>query len=344
LSPFTARHTPLELLDVVRVVAEHANPGAPTGVSGRVWNAHRGPAGRPDAPLASSVAKRLELPWAQVLAVAAAPPEERLRRLRQLQSDQGRKGLSLVGVRVALRQAAVRLEQSTLTRADYQRGREMIVAASHRTRHAAIAQRAMPELSQIDSLLRRYRLTWEQALEQAGLQAAERVVERGMALEDAVQGFVEDTGHLPRTRRHLWDWAAQRGIALARIPQAKVRIKAAVDEIARQRARDGLPALTPLVAADVQLAGRAGERQGPPARRYRWTRATLIAGLALAMAQLEPGQELDQRTLKRIAAARSDLPIPSYSVVNRHLRKHHPGETWEQWRREAEAIARSTGP
>lgn len=51
-------------------------------------------------------------------------------------------------------------------------------------------------------------------------------------------------------------------------------------------------------------------------------------------------RQLDQRSLKRIAADRRDLPIPSYSTVNRHLRNHHPDETWEQWRREAEQLAR----
>lgn len=62
--------------------------------------------------------------------------------------------------------------------------------------------------------------------------------------------------------------------------------------------------------------------------------------MALAVELLGPGQ-LDQRSLKRIAADRRDLPIPSFSTVNRHLRKHHPKESWEQWRREAEARARA---
>jgi hypothetical protein len=62
--------------------------------------------------------------------------------------------------------------------------------------------------------------------------------------------------------------------------------------------------------------------------------------MAIAVELLGPGAQLDQRSLKRVAAEHRDRPIPSYSVVNRHLRRHYPDETWEQWRGEAQQRAR----
>lgn len=340
--PFTASHTPLELLEIVRVVSLRADPQAPTSVSGRVWDAHRAPAGHPDAPRAFSIAQRLGVPWRDVLRVAHEPADNRWRLLANFQADKGRKGVTLAAVFVALCQAAHRLGQPSVNRSDYTRARELILASSRRTRHAAIAERAMPQLTQIEELLRRNKLTWEQAVRQAGLEGPPRVDQRGLSLEDAVGAFIDDVGRLPRHLHQLRAWARARGVSLEHIRTGGApEFRQASAAVIEQRKRDGLPAVdlaptkTQFTRSDDQPAG------GPPARRRFWTRATLIEGMALAVELLGPGRQLDQRSLKQIAAERRDLPIPSYSVVHRYLRKHHPDESWEQWRSEAEQLARS---
>jgi hypothetical protein len=63
----------------------------------------------------------------------------------------------------------------------------------------------------------------------------------------------------------------------------------------------------------------------------------IVAGMARAVAHLRPGERLDQRSLKRIAREHPDEAIPSYTVVNRHARS--AGATFDQWRREAIALA-----
>jgi hypothetical protein len=338
--PFTASHTPLELLDIVRAVSLRADPQVPTTVSGRVWDAHRAPAGHPDAPRAFSIAQRLGVPWRDVLRVAHEPADNRWRLLANFQADKGRKGVTLAGVFMALRQAAHRLGQPSVNRSDYTRARELILASSRRTRHAAIAERAMPQLTQIEELLRRNKLTWEQAVRQAGLAAPPRVEHRGLPLEDAVRAFIDDTGTLPRHFEQLRKWSAAKGLAIQWTRAPGKSAQAAIAAVVAQRRAAGLPDLQP---ADHHMQfARAGATVDGPARRHGvWTRERLIEGMALAVELLGRGQQLDQRSLKRLARDRRDLPIPSYSTVHRYLRVHHPDESWEQWRREAEQLARS---
>jgi hypothetical protein len=338
--PFRARHTPLELLDIVRAVSLCAAPDAPTTVSGRAWDEHRAAAGHPDTPRAFSIARRLELAWSDVLRAAHEPEANRWRTLAHLQADKGRKGLTLDGVFVALRQAAQRLGQPSVNRSDYIRARELMLAASRRTRHAAVAERAMPELTQIEELLRRNQLSWEQGLLRAGLGHATRVDQRGLQLEDAVRAFIDEHAKLPRNFDQLRACAASHGIAIQQTRTPGAATQAAIHAVVEQRRQAGLPELERAERTQRFEPAEAVTTIGPPARRPRWNRESIIDGMAAAVQVLGPGQQLDQRSLKRLAAERRDLPIPSYSVVNRHLR-HHPGETWEQWRREAEELARS---
>lgn len=346
--PFASRHKPLELLEIVRQVSTLANPVAPTDVSGREWDAHRAAAGFPDAPLAFSISKRFGISWAGVLTAAHVSEENRWRRLTHLQADKGRKGLDLPAVSVALRQAARRLEKPGIDRSDYGEARELILRASRGTRQAAIAARALPELTQIEEILRRHRITWEQGLLNAGLDKPARSDNSGLSLEDGINAFVEDTGCLPLHYHQLYRWAISRRISLSfprKSPGAATQ--QAIDQVIAARARAGLAPLSraprdlPLDRVPDAVDTR---HLGPRARRQRWDRESLINGLALAVELLGPGRQLDQRSLKRVAVEHGHLPIPSYSVVNRHLRRNHPDESWEQWRQEAEARARRGQP
>jgi hypothetical protein len=341
--PFEPRHSPLELLEIVRAVSLYVDPDQPATVSGRRWDAGRSSAGHADAPRAFSIAKRLGVSWPALLRVAHLEPDLAWRRLANLQADKGRKGVTLDGVFIALRQAALRLGAPSVDRTDYKAAREGLVAASRRTRRGRAVERAVPELTQIEEVLRRNGLSWEQALEQAGLAPPESKRRRGVEFEQLARAFIDQFGRLPRNYVQLRRWAEATGTSFpaprkGQAEQARLAIAAVLDG----RWRAGLPDL-PIASADLTFEN-TGPRLGTPARIKQWDRERLIAGMALAVELLGPGQQLDQRSLKRIAADRRDLPIPSYSTVNRHLRKHHPNETWEQWRREAMTRARTPRP
>jgi hypothetical protein len=64
--------------------------------------------------------------------------------------------------------------------------------------------------------------------------------------------------------------------------------------------------------------------------------------MARAARLLAPGQQLDQRTLKRLAQDHPHAGIPSYSTINRLVRSH-PAEGFDTWRRESERLARGSG-
>ena len=135
--PFQPRHSPLELLEIVRVVSLHVDADAPHTVNGRRWDDGRAGAGHHDAPRAFSIAKRLEVSWPDVLLVAHLEPELAWRRLNNLRADKGRKGITLDRVLLALRQAAVRLNKPGIDRTDYERARREMTAASRRARRGA---------------------------------------------------------------------------------------------------------------------------------------------------------------------------------------------------------------
>jgi hypothetical protein len=78
------------------------------------------------------------------------------------------------------------------------------------------------------------------------------------------------------------------------------------------------------------------------ARRRECNKDEIIAGLARAIHLLGRGGQLTQRTLKTLAAEHPDQRIPSWSSVDRCRRRHHPGERWADWRREAQQLAATT--
>ncbi len=337
--PFQPRHSPLELVEIVRVVSLHVDARAPQTVSGRRWDDGRAGAGHPDAPRAFSIAKRLEVSWSDVLLVAHIEPELAWRRLSNLRSDKGRKGITLDRVLLALRQVAVRLDKPGIDRSDYERAREEMIAASRRARRGDAVDRAIPERTQVEELLRRHGLSWEEGLQRAGLSNPERKNRRAAPLVELVRSFVDEHEQLPRHFKQLERWANAHSISITRAGKGDGEAAAeAIAAVVTERRDAGLPEL-PIAPSNMAFTA-TGRVTGARAHIRDWDREKLIAGMALAVEILGPGAQLDQRSLKRIAAERRDLPIPSYSTVNRHLRRHYPDDTWEQWRREAHERAR----
>lgn len=341
MPPFTARHSPLELLEIVRAVSQHTAPDAPTRLSGRQWDLGRVGAGHAQAPRAFSIAKRLGVAWSDVLRVAHTDAENMWRLLANLQADKGRKGITLAGVFVALRQAAHRLDQPSVNRTDYARARDQILKSTRRTRHAGTAARAIPSLTQVEELLRQHGLDWSQAVKQAGLAQPPRPSHSGLTPDEAVRTFIADVGKPPHSHRQLRRWSSARQISIKEGPKPAAATRAAIDAVLEERRQAGLGEL-PRADANAVFERSATTRvTGPVKLRKKWNRETLLDGMALAVNLLGAGQQLDQRSLKRVAAERRDLPIPTYSTVNRHLRTNYPDETWEQWRREATTRARA---
>lgn len=336
---FAARHNDLELLAIVRDVARAAEPADPRTVAGRRWDDHRARAGRAGAPGAASIARRFGLSWRDVLRVAHADPNDALRRLNNLRADKGRKGFDLAAVMIALRQAAVRLGSEQLDRSDYERARAQILKPSRRTPQRTVVERAIPSVTQVDEVLRQNDMTWAAALRRAGLAPATKkgAGHIGMPLAEAIAAFVDDVSMMPATRQHLVKWAAARGVSIEGRDKAAPVVLAAISEFAVARDRDGLPTL-PVAKDGMRFTGLApaDASHGPRARRFDWNRESLIAGMATATELLPPGEPLNQRALKRLAAEHPALRIPSYSTVNRHLRVNHPDESWEEWRQEAQ--------
>lgn len=103
------RHTPLELLALVREVAALAAQAGPEKATQAAWDSSRADAGHSDAPRARSICDRLGVSWPRLLRITHGNPDNALRALGNLAADKGRKGHTLPRVAVALRQAALRL-------------------------------------------------------------------------------------------------------------------------------------------------------------------------------------------------------------------------------------------
>jgi hypothetical protein len=236
---------------------------------------------------------------------------------------------------VALRQAAVRLGTKTLSRSDYQRAREEIVALTQDPAARRKVERAMPTLTSIETVLAQNAMDWEDGVTMVGLNAHEARSVAGMSIDAAVRAFLAEIGKLPRSANQLRNWTRERSVSLAQASAAE--FKSALANI--QQHTDGtVPVAKPRDHRRSEAQAPAAVA-GPPARSAEWRKPQVIAGLAKAIRILGPGAQLTQRSLKEIARSHPGQGIPSWSPVHRCLTKQHPGETWDEWRRQAEQLA-----
>lgn len=324
------------LLDAVREVARAAGGADPMRVTQASWDANRAKAGRSDVPRAHSIAQRLRITWPQVLKLAHGRQSDALRALNSLQADKGRKRLTLPAISTALRQAALRLEQPGIDRGDYRRAREQILASSRRA-HNATAERSLPTLTQIDLVLRQNNMNWAEALQLAGLGAPKRADFSGLDQETSLRLFADEVGGVPVGPVQLREWAAEiRKVSI--VHPTNDGLKAAIVSLQASRADDGLPPLPVAARQAHRAAVTTTPLVGPRTRRREWTRAEIIDGLVAAIGVLD-GQQLTQARLKAAAKDHPGQNIPSWSAVTGCIRRKHPDQTWEQWRREAERLA-----
>lgn len=304
------------------------------------WDEGRAGAGHPDAPTARAIVQRLGVAWSRLLQIAHGGPDDALRALGNAAADKGRKGHTLPRAATALRQAALRLDKPGVTRGDYRKARGQIIAAARRAGRSASVTRALPDLTQMETVLGQNNMSWEDGLVFAGLQLPERVENQGLDERAAARAFVEDLGKLPRSAKQLKGWAHSRKLSI-RHPR-RALLDDAVAEIQRERAAARQPDLEVADRGEHQVAPAGpAAANGRPARAAEWNKPEIIAGLARAIRILGAGKQLTQRALKEVAEANPGRGIPSWSSVDRRRRTHHPEETWQEWVAEAAALART---
>jgi hypothetical protein len=191
----------------------------------------------------------------------------------------------------------------------------------------------MPALTQIETVLAQHEMSWEDALEAAGLEPPARFDDSGLDAEAGVRAFVENVGALPRSASQLREWAQATGTSIENLLWPAVQKATAL--VQREHTASGKP---PLAVAKLgeHLAGDSStSRNDRPSRKREWDKQQVLAGLTLAVTMLD-GQQLTQRSLKQLVKDNPGCGVPSWSSVDRCLRAN-AGDTWEQYRRDAEA-------
>lgn len=340
MPPFQPKHSDLELLEIVRAVSVVADPDSPATVSQTTWDESRAKAGHPDAPLARTIsADRFGVPWPRVLRIAHGNLDDALRALGNAAADKGRKGVTLPRIATALRQVATRLDKPGINRREYKDGRESIILTSRGPARTA-ARRSLPELTQVETVLKQNEMSWEAGLVFAGLEVPILGSIPGLSADASVRLFAVTKEKVPRTRTQLRRWANHHGIACARMQQPA--FEAAVAALQDERAAAGLAAL-PAAPKDEDLAEPVPvvAPDAPAKRAKEWDdKEAVIRGMAKAVRLLR-GKQLTQRSLKETARKHPGRGIPGYSQVDSCRQKYYPGETWRQWVTEATTLAKS---
>jgi len=123
----------LHLLEGVREVALLVDPVDLTAVTQRTFDEARSRCpGFERLPAARNVCRRLDLPWATVLELAALRPAKRPRVLGRLQGERENAELTPEVLTYALRLVAQRVQKSTITPGEYDAERDELMAADRR--------------------------------------------------------------------------------------------------------------------------------------------------------------------------------------------------------------------
>ena len=322
MARFEARISDEQAAEAINAISSQANPENPLQVTQRRFDAERAPAGFPDLPSARALCKRMQLDWQQLLSAAHAAPRSRSRLVSFGRRNTGRKSITVADCVSAIKRVAVRSNSDSLTRAQYESRRKTMLAGAKRAhRQNRTRVDSLPTLNQIDSALRTKELSWEDALERAGIINRSKLTGQQLLTEGCRQ-FGEETGHKPQSSAQLYRWAQRRKLKLAKASTSNfVKAVKAVDA---QRRRSGqLPLQKP--AGDQEIDWTAADALPPGPRRplQHWTDQTIVEGLRKAMSMLPAGQSLTQRRLKALAAEHDG--IPDWSSVHRSCKRQGLG-------------------
>jgi hypothetical protein len=341
---FQATYDPLTLVRIVHEVTTIAAESDPRACRQADFNAAKAETRWADAPLAGNICKRLGIAWPRLLAVAHGPEAQWSRELGKAGMDRTRKDIALKHVLAALRQAAAQLKAPTITAAEYESVARTVIARSRRAhKHGGDGAHALPTLNQVQHVLALHELSWEQALERADLEPRRRAATPGTPVAELVRCFAGATGLMPRTRKQLHAWAAVAGKSAENFTTAAMRTAIAAAQ--HERAAAGHAALDVAPVALELVAPPPKWMPNGPDRKVRagyWRdEGRIIEGLARAVGFLRPGEQLDQRSIQRIAQVHRAERIPSWSTVDDFRRQIDAD--FEDWRHRALELARARG-
>ncbi len=324
MSRFRAKADDDTLLDGVAGVLEPMGPEARAALSQRAFDAAAASAGLPSA---AQICRRLRLAWPDAKEVAMVDSRQRMRALAArrrepaapVSRDEACRAVALMAGRAGT--ASLRPDQYQAQWQEMERRRRAA------WRHGARAA-LLPSLNQLAAY------DWDELLAGAGLGQRERDGTRAPTPADAIEAFIEAFGLTP-SRHQATRWAAASGAALGRWTGGMAGQLAIVRQHREER---GLP-MPPRAQRDSEISPAAGVPAAPfaaPKRRKRWTMEEVIAGVALALDKLEPGERLSQASLRRVA--KGDPRIPSASAVTRIASEQ--GLSLDEVRRLAAAVGR----
>ncbi|MCU1529281.1 MAG: hypothetical protein JWP75_3044 [Frondihabitans sp.] len=328
MSPFRPQLGPDALIEGVATVLRAADEQRPATVSESAFDAHRERvAGMPEARTA---ARRLGLSWERLREIALLPDGQRARILG-IARRRDEAPPSEEAIRHALRTAVETLGVRTLRPHEYAAFHADLEARQQRAWKHGRPTAPLPSLNQILTATK-----WDAALAAAALDPSPAPgSKRGEDPAVIAAAFVEAFGSLPANRTQLERWAKDSGVALARFSRRWSEIS---KEITEQRKAAGLPALVK-APRDLVTDPEQGAPRAPGAaarRRKRWSQPQVIEGMALALDELPPGDQLSERRLNDMARGRPE--IPNFSALQ------SVGLGLEQAKRRAEALRRVVGP
>jgi len=265
----TSRFDERSLYDVVRAVAEHADPLRPAGVTQRKWDAARAGAGYPDAPSARAICMRLKVErtqesfsWLELLEAVFSEGSvvDRIEIRRRSEPPTG--DLSINHVYFAVHVVAKRLGKATVRRDEYVRERQEMLAEERR-RGGYLLSELLPTRNQLEVAARNeagvgsrpQASDWDRVLEMVGLEipgapasAGTRQPPRGLPFPIVIHHYLEANGI------EVWPSAEKvRSFAKLgnfRLPQLSLPWADHLEEARAHRDELGLPSPT-LMPADA---------------------------------------------------------------------------------------------
>lgn len=297
-----------QTLRALAEVLREVSPEEPALVSLRRFDASEARR-RLGLPKGRALRSRFRLSWPQLCAIAVTGGDQARTLARNL-SDRF-KPPSEFEIRFALRTVAARLGKETVGQTEYERERKKMDREQQGPYRHGIGC-PLPTANQILG-----QGEWEAMLKLAELQPVEQPgALKGTPVEELIEQFAKAFGATP-SQKQIYDWAKASRVSVARsTPSYTERIQMAKRKLAAQ----GLempPRDRSLKGAE--LAGKVKAQGASPARRHRWSREEVLAGLSRAANMLPAGKALTQDRLLELSV--EDQSIPAPAVVQRVMKK-----------------------
>jgi hypothetical protein len=304
---FATRYDQGARYELVREVALAANPAAPERTSQRQWDEARATAGHPDAPTARAICMSLKVSWQELLTLVFN--EERNTTMSAAANQRAWfKVPTEEEIFFALRFVAMKRGVETLSYADYERGREQLIAADKkRMGNESVLEQVLPRAGQIWNACGK---DWEYALTVAQLTPQRQVKhETSMPVEDVYDALVRWTGARPQGWLTLDRFAQMANLPMSRRLGRKP-FKQLEKAIIAKRKKQGLP-----VPKQVMNMGEAkhlplpddlfDRRKAPRSPKRDGTYETVLGCLAEYVRTLPAGTKASQHHYQAARKGRS---------------------------------------